>query len=1018
MSRQTRIVALDEMYDVRRQKQNTSDNSKVEHVKSKGLIPKEEKSTALFYLQDHDILQMLLSFEVGAEMEPVETNAIASDEEIVEGQNSLEEHLRPSNEKMRPYPRFCFDELNPNGTAYKNFTELSTRNFILVIKPKRRRIFQRQSYSIEISSYDSGMNFQKMILAAQTLDSCGLGEFRFRKGGYAVHESNGSHCPQLLLTSRWKGAALTWTPPFCGCVHFSVMVVGNRPEAESGEILEQTACVSLKRDRARYIEAVCHVRYRYSIPEITSDPSFIARHYLKPSVMDFRGLKSKVSKRIDSLGKCCSKHCLQWMTKRFVKSTLQRFKVGDINDGTRHNISCFLVWDGPKIVKIDAVNHKNNSNFLLLLHTILKKTVLSERRVLMAAWAAQPGKNYRDVDVFDILFPVEFNTTLEPVSTELANTILNQSSASNFISYGRPFSETFHKAIGLAPISEKEPSFRDACNTPMDLVLSGRKNLRRQTTPWHVLDVMRYKSSEGSLRESGNYTVAIYTQRDKPGFIQYQITLTPSGNCGIGYLVFDQRHYDLKRPQDESCSTVLISKPWGTLKRSLGLYWVPPACGCVQFRTLIIVNSSSYEVDDDGISGGKFTVTSCLRPRFRHTRDDFGQLFCKVIERHNIHEVVSSPTFLERHSLTWRGMDRSAVEAEVKIKHYRMKQCCAHSVTGYLHQSCVTQEHKRRIMDFCRQARPIDRVLPFTLQRREYMEVKWHTCCSAKSEEEMHTCFEEHSYEDLGERARVMDFSLDETHPYNDLQDYIMTQEDFDIWDTFTELDTDVTMKSQARAEDHSTDENDFGEEIDDSKQKHGGQVFMYSLPNGDIFVATGSTPASAKSLLNSMRERATRLSKIQPGRLEVLAYTAPCKQPMEMLEPYTKEKSTGTFRLNIVPMGKDKPYRVEIRSKSQSARFVRAMIYMEMHPVCGNGGISYKQSDYYPGRKGAMCVVYITRRSDRKFVSPLFRWMPLSCGCLQFRADDVPCLSRHAKSCEGPVMYPASAGMLSHVRG
>ncbi|GFN87619.1 hypothetical protein PoB_001412500 [Plakobranchus ocellatus] len=41
------------------------------------------------------------------------------------------------------------------------------------------------------------------------------------------------------------------------------------------------------------------------------------------------------------------------------------------------------------------LNHNNNSNCLVLLHATLKKTVLSDRRVLMAVWAAQPEKNWR-----------------------------------------------------------------------------------------------------------------------------------------------------------------------------------------------------------------------------------------------------------------------------------------------------------------------------------------------------------------------------------------------------------------------------------------------------------------------------------------------------------------------------------------------------------------------------------------------------------------------------------------------
>ncbi|GFO18264.1 hypothetical protein PoB_004476900 [Plakobranchus ocellatus] len=498
------------------------------------------------------------------------------------------------------------------------------------------------------------------------------------------------------------------------------------------------------------------------------------------------------------------------------------------------------------------------------------------------------------------------------------------------------------------------------------------------------LKVERYGGTN-DLR-SNNFTVEIFAKKNSPSFSKAQIILSSSGTCGVGYLAYDSLHYNLKEPPSANCSTVLTTKQSGSLRKSHPLYWSSPFCGCVRIRAVVMESP----LDKDGVSTG-YTQNFCVVTKSRSPDTDRKKALCDVLNRYSTQEIISTPLFLERHNLKWKGLNKTAVEVEIDARRKRLKNCCEQG-SFPSNNDCFAQERHLRIRELCRQKNSSPRPLPFTLLRRKNMEEALQACCSKPKEEDIFECFKRNP-DDIHKYASALEFSLDETDPLNDLADYVMIQEDVEVWDSLTKvMQTQfptVAAKAPGVAEGSPKDG------INDLDISKAGTVFMQSLPNGETLVATGHTPEAAKSLMDSLQSRVTTLSRTQLHRIEVVSQPSPCDMQFGFTENLRRVKSSGN-RLEIKRLNPNlkkntdkKLYQVKIKAPADSHdRFKQVFLAVTEHDECGMGHFTYSREHYQIEKETDSCPLVISSKSNGKMSElPKLTWTSPICGCVNFRA-------------------------------
>ncbi|GFN90118.1 hypothetical protein PoB_001662400 [Plakobranchus ocellatus] len=96
-------------------------------------------------------------------------------------------------------------------------------------------------------------------------------------------------------------------------------------------------------------------------------------------------------------------------------------------------------------------------------------------------------------------------------------------------------------------------------------------------------------------------------------FSEVRLAVRATGNCTVGALLFSPADFELTKSNSSTCPDLILSTNISTAMYTPPLTWIPPACGCIQFRALVITDIGTYVTDPAKISNGDLTTTVCVR---------------------------------------------------------------------------------------------------------------------------------------------------------------------------------------------------------------------------------------------------------------------------------------------------------------------------------------------------------------------------------------------------------------------
>ncbi|CAG5127026.1 unnamed protein product [Candidula unifasciata] len=320
----------------------------------------------------------------------------------------------------------------------------------------------------------------------------------------------------------------------------------------------------------------------------------------------------------------------------------------------------------------------------------------------------------------------------------------------------------------LLAVGSSLPTFGHTCPTtqvPPTNVRGVNRLNRSSNTPLYRLEIVSHFKQNHSTSESLTYNVQIFAKNDAFFFSDAKISLASKSPCEAGSLTFDPHDFFDAKQSEPTCPRLLLTNrklPMGDLP---SLSWKPPACGCVQFRAVVISVHNVYYADNEDVQNGPLTQTVCVHQKA--TRELYFNTLCQVTEKHSAAEILSQPSFLHRHQLEARWMDKHGLEMGLELRRSDNKLCCS-KVSLESKLACFDDSRRRRVDRFCEDGYPD---VPFTSFRVTHMRDREKRCCFLLGELR-YRCFAENSELARGPAVTMLDFSQDETDPVNDLAEF------------------------------------------------------------------------------------------------------------------------------------------------------------------------------------------------------------------------------------------------------
>lgn len=330
------------------------------------------------------------------------------------------------------------------------------------------------------------------------------------------------------------------------------------------------------------------------------------------------------------------------------------------------------------------------------------------------------------------------------------------------------------------------------CRDPLTPMLNSSEVVRRtavKTIPFelHVI------KDHSNMSQAGNeqYRVEISSKNSLLKLSMAQIAVIKTETCGYGELTFTRTAFYKEEPASRLCPLMLITKSPEEMHKSPPLLWKPPTCGCVQFRVLVFEDETGYYRDEKDVNNGLLTNTVCVRKREDHQQ--YSKALCRVHGRYSAAEIVNRDSFKIRHGLRDAAVDKRLLVAVYEGRLERIAGCCSEQ-TDILRERCLDRARFHRVDRLCEDGIPD---LSFTALRRAHTRTRERKCCFIMGSHR-YTCFNHRSdFPSNSSEAGILDYSLDETDPLNDLSD-IATHQDGDILSMLSRLDFGAKFESDA----------------------------------------------------------------------------------------------------------------------------------------------------------------------------------------------------------------------------
>ncbi|GFO18258.1 hypothetical protein PoB_004476300 [Plakobranchus ocellatus] len=444
----------------------------------------------------------------------------------------------------------------------------------------------------------------------------------------------------------------------------------------------------------------------------------------------------------------------------------------------------------------------------------------------------------------------------------------------------------------------------------------------------------------------------------RAGFVETRFTLATTGNCGVGSVLFSPDKFQLMRSQNPDCpDLILIAKSKsGTMMNSVDLTWIPPLCGCVQFRALVFVDGKTFVRDWAGVSNGNLTTTVCvhlqtsqlepLTKRKKRIRDLYGEALCQVRNRYSSMEIIQNESFRKRHDLLPEFMDSEAIVAALERRRAEADHCCKMDDLIY-RSECLDNVMKSRVDELCSKGLPD---IPFTTLRKRHMIDRKEFCCTKYNPSGCVQHFQRLPYFSPG--ATQLDFSMNELDPINDLADWATLEKDQDVLQMLTVLK--------------------FGVEMEPKEIIMEYEKIIPGIPLKQIFAEERLGPSSKKMLFFS-------------------DHCFDELKPHSQIIKHSDQSSKRNFRLDVKPKRRlnhtRQSYSVEIRSIRSLSEF---KIILAAHTLdnCGIGTFKFQERDYkaQTGSASHCPQLSLTSRFGSRQKTPALTWTPPFCGCVHFR--------------------------------
>ncbi|BFZ09522.1 hypothetical protein BsWGS_12561 [Bradybaena similaris] len=356
------------------------------------------------------------------------------------------------------------------------------------------------------------------------------------------------------------------------------------------------------------------------------------------------------------------------------------------------------------------------------------------------------------------------------------------------------------------------PNFGNSCQStqvpPTNAKGVNRLN-RSVNKPLYQLEIVANPGHNHSAGESMTYRVQISAQNDDLLFRDAKISLASATPCETGSLTFDPQDFFEAKQTAPVCPRLLLTNRKLPMEESPSLTWKPPACGCVQFRALVISVNDVFYTDEEEVQNGPLSQTVCVHQKA--TRELHLSTLCHVNERYTSAEIISRASFLQRHQLEVRWMDKHGLEMGLELRRSDNRLCCSKdSMDSKL--ACFGDSRRRRVDRFCEDGYPD---IPFTSFRVAHMRDREKRCCFLLGEHR-YRCFAEKSDLIQGPAVTMLDFSQDETDPVNDLAEFASTHDA----DVMRNLGTVTFGGNNAKSDTPDKDENDDSADNDKKEQE------------------------------------------------------------------------------------------------------------------------------------------------------------------------------------------------------
>ncbi|KAH9508632.1 hypothetical protein Btru_049483 [Bulinus truncatus] len=306
------------------------------------------------------------------------------------------------------------------------------------------------------------------------------------------------------------------------------------------------------------------------------------------------------------------------------------------------------------------------------------------------------------------------------------------------------------------------------CNDAPPTKVRGRNELDEYNRPLVQLHFTQHNRHDGLIGQE-EYKVHVSSRNPlKIDISSVKIITETQDDCGIGSFRYEQKDFTLSK--GDNCPTVLDSNVLESSTELPPLIWSPPSCGCVQFRVIVTGNNNAYFMDDDVAVDGPLSQTVCIEKRL--TRNHYLEALCTAIKHTTAQNVVSSPSFLSRHRLDPKTMDRYNLVMDLEFRRTHNWECCRKAKLED-RVECMDDNRRRRIDSFCAYSN-VD--IPFVTFRVAHMREREKSCCHHLGEHR-YKCFRDRSDITREVDATFLDFSMDDTDPANDLATFASSKD-------------------------------------------------------------------------------------------------------------------------------------------------------------------------------------------------------------------------------------------------